>query len=94
MVKMHVRARETITLLVRLQSTSNGGKNKDKIGSKSTPKLDAATPTRSMAAPDSLVRSEFIELIMGRENSRIIGINSAGETDASLRHKSARSEML
>ena len=78
MVIMHVRARLSTTFLVRPQSASRGDIKRVRSCSNSLPKPVAADISRSIAAPDSRVLSEFIALTMGLEKFRSALTTSAG----------------
>src|SRR6202035_589695 len=82
MVKMDARARVRNTLLVREQRVRSVGKNKVRRGSNAGPRPVASAETRSMAAPESLDRSEFIALLIGRANGRIAAISSDSKSEA------------
>ena len=78
MVIMHVRARLITTLLVRPQSASRGGINRVKSCSNSPLKPVATDTSKSIAAPDSRVLSEFNALTIGLYKFRSALITSAG----------------
>ena len=78
MVIMHVRVRFVTTLLVRPQSASRDGMNRVRSCSNSLPKPVATDTSRSIAAPDNRVLSEFIALTIGLEKFRIALMTSTG----------------
>ena len=80
--RIHVRARVIMTLLVRVQRVKSVGKNRDKRGSNSAPRSEANAHSRSIAAPESLLRSEHMALLRGRENVRIDVMSSAEKSQA------------
>jgi hypothetical protein len=62
------------------------GKKMGRSGSNPTPRPDARTLTKSMAAPESRVLSEFMAFVRGREMDRTMGTRSAVKSKAPLRH--------
>ena len=86
MVKMQAFARVMTTLFVRPQRVRRTGKKSGRRGSNPAPRPDARTPTRSMAAPESRVLSEFMAFVRGREIDRTIWIRSTVNSKAPLRH--------
>jgi hypothetical protein len=85
-VKMQALAREMTTLFVRLHRARRTGKKMGRSGSKPAPSPDARTPTRSMAALESRVLSEFMAFVRGREMDRMMGTRSGVKSKAPLRH--------
>lgn len=71
-VRRHARARVTKTLFVRAQRARRVGINEGRSGSKELPRVEANKATRSNAAPESLVRSEFMAELRGREKLRVL----------------------
>jgi hypothetical protein len=94
MVRMLVRARVTKTLLVLAQRASSVGKKMGRSGSKLGPMPDANTPSKSIARPDNLVRSEFIAELRGREKLRMVATISEGKLHESSLHRVVSVEML
>lgn len=93
-VMMHPRARVIMTLLVREQRVSRVGKYKARRESNPDPNPEATTLIKSMAVPESLVRSEFIALLRGRESDRIVRINSCGKSKPPAVQRVERPAML
>lgn len=80
--RMQDRARVLKTLLVRVHRCKSVGKNRDMRGSNSAPRPEANAHSRSIAAPESLLRSEHMALLIGRETVRINGVSSTEKSQA------------
>lgn len=83
-VNMHARDRVTKTLLERVQRSRRVGKNRGRRGSTWDPKPTAKVDSRSIAAPESLLLSEHIALLMGRDRDRSAETRSTGKLHAPL----------
>jgi hypothetical protein len=90
MVNTQVRARVMKTLLVRVHRVRRVGKKRWRRGSNAVSRPVARAVTRSIAAPDSFVRSEPIALFSGRARLRTAATNSDGNSQAPVSQRDKR----
>jgi hypothetical protein len=93
-VRMLVRDRVMRTLFVLAQRPKSVGKKIGRSGSILAPIQDASTPIKSIATPDSRVRSEFIAELRARDTLRTVAITSEGKSHEASLHTAVSSEML
>lgn len=80
MVIMQERALVSTTLFVRPQRVNRVGKYSARRGLNDVPSPEATTLMRSMAAPESLVRSDSSALFNGLEDERMTLRTSSGNS--------------